>query len=48
LLRGTHIQLAFIPGTPKEESRNCPGLDSRFGLPGLWELITPGSDLELG
>jgi len=21
---------------------------SQFGLPGLWELITPGSDLELG
>ncbi len=32
LLYHTHIQMAFIPGTPKEESRNCSGLDSRdFG-----------------
>jgi hypothetical protein len=29
LLRGTRIQMAFIPGTPKGESRNCPGLESR-------------------
>jgi hypothetical protein len=25
---GTYIQMALFPGTPKEESRNCPGLDS--------------------
>jgi hypothetical protein len=32
LLRGTRIRMTFIPRTPKEESRNCPGLDSRdFG-----------------
>jgi len=32
LLRGTCIQMAFIPRTPKEESWNCPGLDSQnFG-----------------
>jgi hypothetical protein len=36
--------MAFCPETPKEESRNCPG----FGLSGLWELITPSSDLRLG
>jgi hypothetical protein len=27
LLYGTHIRMAFCPGTPKEESQNCPGLD---------------------
>ncbi len=32
LLRGSHIRMALFPGTPKEESRNCPGLNSRdFG-----------------
>jgi hypothetical protein len=32
LLPGSHIRMALFPGTPKEESRNCPGLDSReFG-----------------
>ncbi len=32
LLRGTHIRMALFHGTPKEESRNCPGLNSRdFG-----------------
>jgi hypothetical protein len=32
LLRRTRIQMTFIPGTPKEESRNCPDLDSQdFG-----------------
>jgi hypothetical protein len=35
--------MAFIPGTPKEVTKL-----SRFGLLGLWELITPGSDLWLG
>jgi len=28
-LYDTYIQMAFCPETPKEESRNCPGLDSR-------------------
>jgi hypothetical protein len=28
-LRGTHIQMVFCLGTPKEESWNCLGLDSR-------------------
>ncbi len=28
-LRGTYIRMAFYPETPKGESRNCPGLDSR-------------------
>jgi hypothetical protein len=28
-LHDTCIQMAFYPETPKEESRNCPGLDSR-------------------
>jgi hypothetical protein len=27
-LRRTCIWMAFCPGTPKEESRNYPGLDS--------------------
>jgi len=27
-----YIQMALFPGTPKEESRNCPGLEFRdFG-----------------
>jgi hypothetical protein len=28
LLCGTCIQMAFILGTPKKESQNCPGCDS--------------------
>jgi hypothetical protein len=28
-LRGTYIRMVFYLGTPKEESRNYPGLDSR-------------------
>jgi len=32
--------MAFIPGAPKEQSQ--------FGVLGLWELVTPGSDLKLG
>jgi len=36
--------MAFCLGTPKEESQNCPGLDS----PGLCEIITFCSDLWLG
>jgi hypothetical protein len=32
LLHGTRIQMAFIPGTLKEESQNCLGLDPQdFG-----------------
>jgi len=27
-LRRTYIQMTLFPGTPKVESRNCPGLDS--------------------
>jgi hypothetical protein len=42
LLRGSHIRMALFPGTPKEESRNCPGLDSRdFGHS---YLLAPTSD----
>jgi hypothetical protein len=26
-LRGTYIRMIFCPGTPKEKSRNCAGLD---------------------
>jgi len=29
LLRGSHIRMALFPEIPKEESQNCPGLDSR-------------------
>jgi hypothetical protein len=32
LLHRAHAQMTFCPKTPKVESRNCPGLDSRdFG-----------------
>jgi hypothetical protein len=42
LLRGGYIQMALFPGTPKLESRNCPGLDSRdFGHS---QLLAPTSD----
>jgi len=42
LLCGSHIRMALFPGTPKEESRNCPGLNS-------WDfghsyLLAPTSD----
>jgi len=31
-LGGGYIQMTLFPGTPKEEFRNCPGLESRdFG-----------------
>jgi len=40
--RGSHIRMALFPETPKEESRNCPKLDSRdFGQ------SYPGSNLWL-
>jgi len=42
LLHRNHIRMTFFPGTPKEESRNCPGLDSRdFGHS---YLLAPTSD----
>jgi hypothetical protein len=44
LLRRTHTQLVICPGTPKVESRNCPG----FGLPGLWDIIASCPNLQLG
>jgi hypothetical protein len=40
--------MAFYPGTPKEEFRNCPGLESRFELPSLCRVITPCSNFQLG
>jgi hypothetical protein len=43
-LHRTCIWMAFFPGTPKVESRNCPG----FGLPGLWDIIASRLDLRLG
>jgi hypothetical protein len=43
-LRRTCIQMAIFPGTPKVESRNCPG----FGLPGLWASITSRPELGSG
>jgi len=46
-LGGGYIQMALFPGTPKEESQNCLGLESRVGVLGLWELISPGFDLRL-
>jgi len=46
-LYGGYIQMVFFPGTPKEESRNYPGLESWVGVAGFWELISPGSDLWL-
>ncbi len=44
---GTYI---WMVGTPKEESWNWGGVPKlfQFGLPGLWELITPDSNLWLG
>jgi hypothetical protein len=43
-LRRTCIRMALFPGTPKVESRNCPG----FGLPGLWDIIASCLDLRSG
>jgi hypothetical protein len=48
--------MALFPGTPKEESWNCPGLDSQggvsklshVGLLGLWASITSCLDLRMG
>jgi hypothetical protein len=43
-LRHTYTRMALFPGTPKVESRNCPG----FRLPGLWDFVAPRPDLRLG
>jgi hypothetical protein len=43
-LRRTCIRMALFPGTPKVESRNCPG----FGLPWLWDIIASRPDLQSG
>jgi hypothetical protein len=43
-LRRTCTRMALFLGTPKVESRNCPG----FGLSGLWDVITSRPDLRLG
>jgi len=46
LLRGGYIQMALFPGTPKLESRNCPGLDSRdFGYSQLLALTSDWSEV---
>jgi len=42
LLRGSHIRMALFPGTPKEESWNCPRLNSR-GFRHSY-LLAPTSD----
>ncbi len=39
-----HTQVVVCPGTPKVESRNCPG----FRLPGLWDIIAFRPDLRSG
>jgi hypothetical protein len=44
LFRHAHTQVVVCPGTPKVESRNCPG----FGLPGLWDIIASRPNLRLG
>jgi hypothetical protein len=44
LLHRTYIQMVLFLGTPKVESRNCPGLE----LPRLWAFITSCLDLRLG
>jgi hypothetical protein len=43
-LRRTCTRMAFFPGTPKMESRNCPG----FGLSGLWDIVDSRPDLRSG
>ncbi len=40
--------MALFPRTPKEESRNCPGLDSRdFGNSYLMALTFDGSEVSI-
>jgi hypothetical protein len=43
-LHRTCTRMALFPGTPKVESRNCPG----FGLLGLWDIIASHPDLRSG
>jgi hypothetical protein len=43
-LHRTCTRMALFPGTPKVESRNCPG----FGLSGLWDIVASCPDLRLG
>jgi hypothetical protein len=43
-LHHTCTRMALFPGTPKVESRNCPG----FGLPGLWDIIASRLNLRSG
>jgi hypothetical protein len=31
--QGTYIRMVFCPGIPKEKSRHCPDLDSRWRAP---------------
>jgi hypothetical protein len=45
-LRRGYIQMAFFPGTPKLESRNCPEIVP-IGVLGLWELISPDCQVRL-
>jgi hypothetical protein len=40
----TCTRMALFPGTPKVESRNCPG----FGLPGLWDILASHPGLRSG
>jgi hypothetical protein len=44
LLRRTHTQVVVCPGTPKVESRSCPG----FGLSALWDIIASHPNLRSG
>jgi hypothetical protein len=46
-LRRGYIQMALFLGTPKKESRNYPGLESRVGVSGLWELISLNCNIQL-
>jgi hypothetical protein len=41
---GDYMQMALFLGTPKLESRNCPEIVPS-GVPGLWALITPDSQV---
>jgi len=58
-LKGSHHLppysiLCVVPPHPhpngfySQDSQGGVSKVSRFGLPGLWELITPGSNLKLG
>ncbi len=46
LLHRSHIRMALFPGTPKEESQNCPVLDSQdFGNSYLSAPTSDGSEV---